>query len=180
VVTRPAEELHGDGFGLRRWTTSDAGEVYRVIQDTIEHLAPWTLWVLGGYTEDDAAQFVETASAAWASGESFDYAVTTGEGELIGACALMARIGPGGFEIGYWLHHAYTGRGLMTKAVTLLIPEAFRLGADRLEIVHDAANTASGAIPGRLGFAELSRRPRRGTLTPGETGVDVVWQLRRP
>jgi ribosomal-protein-serine acetyltransferase len=180
VARKPAEELRGEEFALRRWSVSDAAEVYRVIQDTIEHLAPWTLWVLGGYTEDDAAQFVETATAAWGSGESYDYAVTTPEGGLIGSCALMARIGPGGLEIGYWLHHAYTGRGLMTKAVALLVPEAFGTGADRLEIVHDAANTASGAIPARLGFTELSRHPRRGTLTPGETGVDVVWQLLRP
>lgn len=176
----PHEEIQGDGFLLRRWRLSDAETLYRVINDTLEYLEPWVLWALGGYSEDDAVQFCETTSANWESGEAFDYALLTPDGELVGAVGLMARIGPGGLEIGYWLHHAHTGRGLMTQAVTLVIEEAFRIGSDRIEIVHDAANSASGAIPRRLGFTELSRTPRRGTLTPGEIGTDVVWRLLRP
>jgi ribosomal-protein-serine acetyltransferase len=180
TFSTPAEELHGDAFLLRRWRLSDVGTLYRVITDTIEHLEPWTLWAMGGYSEDDAAQFCDTTSENWESGEAFDYAVFTEDGELAGAVGLMARIGTGGLEIGYWLHHARTGRGLMTRSVALVIEEAFRIGADRIEIVHDAANSASEAIPRRLGFTELSRSRRRGTLTPAEIGTDVVWRLLRP
>ena len=78
----------------------------------------------------------------------------------------MARIGPGGLEIGYWVHHAYTRRGLATAAAAALVEQAFRLpGVDRLEIVHDELNVASGGVPRKLGFTEVGRRrwirPRR-------------------
>ena len=73
---------------------------------------------------------------------------------------LMARIGPGGFEIGYWVHRAYTRRGLATAATAALVEQAFGLpGVDRVEIVHDELNVASAAIPRKLGFTEVGRRP---------------------
>jgi ribosomal-protein-serine acetyltransferase len=74
----------------------------------------------------------------------------------------MRRIGPGGLEIGYWLHAASTGRGLATAAVAALVGQAFALpDIERVEIVHDQANIASGAIPRRLGFTEIQRAPGR-------------------
>jgi ribosomal-protein-serine acetyltransferase len=93
----------------------------------------------------------------------------------------MRRIGSGGLEIGYWLHPAYTGRGLATAATAALVGQAFALpGIDRVEIVHDQANTASGGIPRRLGFTEIQRRTRtQGGLAPGEVGIEVVWRLTR-
>jgi hypothetical protein len=49
-----------------------------------------------------------------------------------------------------------------------------------VEIVHDEANTASGAIPRRLGFAQMERRqrPQEGRAS-GEAGVELVWRLTR-
>jgi ribosomal-protein-serine acetyltransferase len=93
----------------------------------------------------------------------------------------MRRIGPGGLEIGYWLHPAYTGRGLATAAVAALVGQAFALpDIDRVEIVHGAANTASGGVPRRLGFTVIQRRTRvHGAVAPGEVGIEVVWRLLR-
>ena len=72
----------------------------------------------------------------------------------------MARIGPGGLEIGYWVHRAWTRRGLATAATAALVDQAFRLpGVDRVEIIHDELNVASGKIPRKLGFTEIERRP---------------------
>ncbi|MHA6782362.1 GNAT family N-acetyltransferase [Pseudonocardia saturnea] len=99
---------------------------------------------------------------------------------VVGACSMTARIGPGGREIGYWLHPAHTGHGFVTAAVGALTAEAFRIGADRVEIVHDAANTRSGAVPRRLGFAEVARRPPQEELSSGEAGEDVVWRRCAP
>jgi RimJ/RimL family protein N-acetyltransferase len=39
---------------------------------------------------------------------------------VIGSSGLMRRIGPGGLDIGYWLHPAWTGKGLATTAVAAL------------------------------------------------------------
>jgi hypothetical protein len=66
--------------------------------------------------------------------------------------------------------------GAVFEAVT---EQAFRLpGVDRVEIVHDELNVASGGVPRKLGFTEAGRRtivPR----SPEGTGVGVVWRLTR-
>jgi RimJ/RimL family protein N-acetyltransferase len=99
-------------------------------------------------------------------------------GRLAGAASLMARIGPGGLELGYWLHPDHVGQGVATRASSLLVAEAFRTGAERVEIVTDVANTRSAAIPRRLGFTLVDRRPPQEPVTPGEDGLDVIWRLR--
>lgn len=57
------------------------------------------------------------------------------------------------FEIGYWLHTAYTGQGYMTEAVTAIADFAFQtLSAKRVEIRCDKLNTRSAAVARRTGF----------------------------
>ncbi|HEX4359894.1 MAG TPA: GNAT family N-acetyltransferase [Pseudonocardia sp.] len=175
----PAEYLERDGVGLRRWRTGDADLLYRAVSGSLEHLRPWLSFVSDGFTELDARRFVERKRAEWAEGTVFGYAIVTGADEVVGGCALIARIGPGGLEIGYWLHPGHTGGGLGTRAIRLLTEEAFRVGADRVEIHHDEANERSAGIPRRLGFVEVDRRPNPQSPTPGEVGIDVVWRLCR-
>jgi RimJ/RimL family protein N-acetyltransferase len=176
----PAETLTDGEVTLRRWQPGQAGVVHHVVSDSIGHLAPWLIWAAGGYGDRDAAEFLELTAKKWASGEAFDYAIVTPDGEVIGGCGLMRRIGPGGLEIGYWLSHRHTGRGVMTKTVRLLVEEAFRIGAERVEIRHDVLNVRSGAVPERLGFTMIEQRPSDQPPTPGTSGIDQVWRLPRP
>ncbi len=61
-----------------------------------------------------------------------------------------------------------------------LVEEAFRLpGVGYVEIVHDPANLASGAVPARLGFTPYERRPAE-RRAPAETGEEQVWRLTCP
>jgi RimJ/RimL family protein N-acetyltransferase len=77
------------------------------------------------------------------------------------------------------VHHAYTRRGLATAASAALVEQAFRLpGVDRVEIVHDELNAASGGVPRKLGFTEAGRRVLDPPPAQG-TGVGVVWRLVR-
>lgn len=161
---------------LRRWRKQDASALYQVVQESLEHLRPWSAWVTDGYPPEAALDFLAGADAEWARNTAFNYAVFV-SGALAGAASLMARIGPGGLEIGYWLHPAYVGRGVATMATSLLVTEAFRAGANRVEIVTDVANFRSAAIPRRLGFVEVTRRPPQEPVTSGEDGLDVVWRL---
>jgi ribosomal-protein-serine acetyltransferase len=147
---------------------------------SLEHLLPWMPWA-SGYSQDDAVRFTAQSEQDWESRIAYQYAVTTDDA-VIGSCGLMRQIGPGGPEIGYWLHPAYTGRGLAATATAALVDQTFALpDIDRLEIVHDQANTASGGIPRRLGFSEIQRRTQaQGALAPGEVGIEVVWRLTDP
>jgi len=98
---------------------------------------------------------------------------------IAGSIGLMARIGPGGLEIGYWVHQAYTRRGLATAGSAALVEQAFAIpGIERVEIVHDELNVASGGIPRKLGFRETGRRPLDHQPLAG-TGIGVVWELTR-
>ncbi|HZC99678.1 MAG TPA: GNAT family N-acetyltransferase [Actinomycetes bacterium] len=177
-MDRPSEILTCGQVRLRRLRASDADAIYRVVAESLEHLLPWMPWA-AGYSRDNAVGFTAQCERDWESGAAYQYAITT-EGVVVGGCGLMRRTGPGGLEIGYWLHPAYTGRGLVTAAASALVRQAFALpDVDRVEIVHDAANTASGGVPRRLGFTEVERRRAQRPLASGETGVEVVWRLTR-
>jgi RimJ/RimL family protein N-acetyltransferase len=58
-------------------------------------------------------------------------------------------------EIGYWLDAAATGHGFASEAAAALLDVADAMpGISRVEIRCDVNNTASAAIPRRLGFCE--------------------------
>lgn len=161
---------------LRRWREQDVAALHQVVQESMEHLRPWVPWVADGYPPEAARAFVASTVEDWDRGAAFNYAIFV-SGRLAGAASLMARVGPGGLELGYWLHPDHAGRGVATRAASLLVAEAFRVGAERVEIITDVANTRSAAIPKRLGFTVVDRRPPQEPITPGEDGLDVVWRI---
>lgn len=175
----PEETIRHDDVTLRRWRADDADTLYRVVTESLAHLAPWMPWAANGYPPAAASAYLAQSQADWEAGTAYNYAIIASDGQLAGSCALMARIGPGGLEIGYWLHPAYQGQGVVTRAAAALTAEAFRIGADRVEIVHDADNVRSGAVPRRLGFVEVARRPHTTESTPARSGVDIVWRTSR-
>lgn len=179
-MEQPSEELRNGDVLLRRWHRGDVDAVHRAVTESLDHLRPFMVWVGNGYDRQSAVTFLEDSTVQWADRTAFGYAILTPSGELIGSCGLMARIGPGGLEIGYWVHKDHTRRGVATRAAGALRDEAFRIGADYVEIVHDLANQASGAVPKRLGFTLVEQRPATKPKTPGATGVDVVWRHYRP
>jgi RimJ/RimL family protein N-acetyltransferase len=187
----PPETLTADGVTLRRWRTGDAAQVHRAVNESLDHLAPWMPFAVGGYTLADGESFMAATVEDWDEGRAFNYAMVAAAerspeapgvqsaGNVVGSCGLMTRP-EDGFEIGYWLHGAYTGRGLATKATAALIAEAWRVGAAYVMIRHDEANVRSRAVPERLGFAFVERRtPTVEKLTSARIGVDVVWRLER-
>ena len=174
---RPGEVIERGPVTLRRWQLDDVDALFDAVTESVDHLRPWMLWA-AGYSRASAEEYLAGSVKHWDEGTEYNYAITT-EGTLVGSIGLMARIGPGGLEIGYWVHRAYTRRGLVTTAAAALVEQAFRLpGVDRVEIVHDELNVASSGVPRKLGFTEVERRPL-GELSPGGSGVGVVWRLTR-
>jgi RimJ/RimL family protein N-acetyltransferase len=174
----PDEVIEHGQVTLRRHRVGDVDAVFQAVTESLDHLRPWMPWA-ANYSRPSAAEFLAKSERDWAAGNEYNYAIRT-DGTLIGSCGLMARIGPGGLEIGYWVHRAYTRRGLATAASAALVEQAFRLpGVDRVELVHDELNVASGGVPRKLGFTEVERRPLE-FRPPAGTGVGVVWRLTRP
>ena len=174
----PDEVIEHGPVNLRRYREDDLEAVFEAVTESLDHLHPWAPWAVG-YTRQAAAEFLAKSARDWADGTEYNYAITTGD-TLAGGCGLMARIGPGGLEIGYWVHRDWTRRGLATAASAALVEQAFRLpGVDRVEIIHDELNVASGGVPRKLGFTEVGRQPLN-EPTSGGNGVGVVWRLARP
>jgi ribosomal-protein-serine acetyltransferase len=174
---RPDEVIENGAVILRRYQQDDLDALLKAVTESIDHLRPWAPWAQG-YSLESAAGFLAGSIQGWDDGTVYNYAITT-EGVLAGGIGLIARIGPGGLEIGYWVHQAYTRRGLATAAAAALVDQAFRLpGVDRVEIVHDELNVASGRVPRKLGFTEAGRRALD-QVPPAGTGTGVVWRLTR-
>ncbi|MDF3294391.1 GNAT family N-acetyltransferase [Streptomyces silvisoli] len=176
-MEEPAEILTSDQVELRRWRMSDLDALDRAIYESRDHLVPWMNWA-ANHGRQQTSDFLARSQEEWETGHAFGYAITS-DAVVIGSCGLYRRIGDGGLDIGYWLHPRWTGRGLVTMAGAALVSQGFQLtGIDRLEIHHDAANLASGAVALRLGFTEVERtQAPEGAVAPGEVGINVVWRM---
>ncbi|MFJ8436777.1 GNAT family N-acetyltransferase [Kitasatospora sp. NPDC094019] len=170
----PPRVIELDDLTLRRFDPErDGVELFEVIEGARGHLRPFMAWV-DEHSPARTAEFLARRQEGWEAGRDYTFAVVLG-GAIVGACQLFRREdGPGEvMEIGYWLHPAATGRGVATRAAGALVAEAFRFpGVEHVEISHDPANHASGAVAARLGFTEDRRRPVG-------TGAELVWRLSR-
>jgi ribosomal-protein-serine acetyltransferase len=178
-MDRPPEHLGNGSVTLRRWRTEDAELSFRLISESLEHLRPWMPWATNDYSLTDSLEYLERCDADWAGGTAFQYLILS-NGVPAGSAGLMARIGPGGLEIGYWVHRDHTGRGVATSAATALTEAAFALpGIDRVEIEHDVLNLASERVPAKLGYTHAETRRSRFAPAPGDSGTSKVWRITR-
>ena len=128
-------------------------ELFTLINTNREHLREWLPWVDLTESPADTESFLEAAINQYQSGQGPQYAIFS-DSALCGVCGfhpfdLSNRTG----SIGYWLGEAYSGKGIMARAVQALVEQGFREYAlNRIEIACATGNTKSRAIPERLGF----------------------------
>jgi RimJ/RimL family protein N-acetyltransferase len=177
-ANRPAEEITEGDLVLARWRAEDLEQLRAVVEANSEHLSRWMVWAQGG-SSVELAGFLTQSAERWESGERFEYSISSGPGRtLIGGAGLMARVGAGGLELGYWVDERHARRRVATRAAGMLVTAAFRLrGVDHVEIRHDAANEASAGIPALLGFRRLGTFPVKPRGAPAETGAEARWRL---
>ena len=170
---------------LRAHTAADAEGVYEQCNDPVSRR--WTT-VPVPYGRDDAAGFVGSRiPAGWAAGQ-WRFAVEArdqdGTPRFCGTVELRDE-GDGRAEIAYGAHPWARGRGIMHRALELLLAWGFE--EQRLRTVIWWANTgnwASRRTAWRLGFtvdATLERwLPQRGELLDAWVGVLHADDERRP
>jgi RimJ/RimL family protein N-acetyltransferase len=178
-MNRPPDQLTHASVTLRRWRADDAELSFQLIRESLDHLAPWMPWATPDYSLDESRDYCSGCEVSWAEGTAFQYLVLA-DGSPAGSAGLMARTGPGGLEIGYWVHPAYTGRGVATSAAAALTEAGLALpGIDRIEIVHDARNIASQRVPEKLGYAHAENRLDKHVVPVSEPGDTKVWRITR-
>lgn len=163
---------------LRKPVVENAQLYVDAVTESLEHLRPWMPWIAHEpMSLADREELIRTWLSNWEQGSDFHYSMFMGD-TLVGATGFHTRQGPGIMEIGYWVHVDYAGRGIATATSRALTSVGCMLDdVHAIEIHHDKANGASGAVPRKLGYS-LVREARREPEAPGESGVMCVWQMR--
>ena len=164
---------------IRSWHEADADALSEAIAASIDHLRPFLPWVAAEPLSlaERRAQIARWQAEADAGGDEV-VGLFLGD-RVVGGSGLRRRIGPGGLEIGYWVHVDFTRRGIASAASRALTNHAFTMqDIDRVEIHHDLGNVASEGVPRGLGFRLVGEEVREGKA-PAETGVHRVWRVTR-
>jgi RimJ/RimL family protein N-acetyltransferase len=179
-MAQPAYRIVTPRLVLRCWEPTDAPALHEAILASLATLKPWMSFVQEepGPPEEKVGR-LRRLRASFDRDEDYPYGIFPREGtEVWGGTALHPRIGPGGLEIGYWIHAGRLGKGYVTESTAALTRVAFAVfGAERVEIRCAPGNAASAAVPQRLGFRHEATLARR---HPGPDGTMLdlmVWTL---
>jgi ribosomal-protein-serine acetyltransferase len=154
---------------IRPWREDDAPELAAAVAESLAELLPWMPWAANEpQTPHARAEYIRTRNQAELDGGDRVRAILV-DGVVAGGAGLHRRIAADGFAIGYWVRTSLTGRGIATTVVSLLCAEAFSdPSITHVEIHHDIANTASGAVAAKSGFTVVR-----------ESGSQCIWRLTR-
>jgi RimJ/RimL family protein N-acetyltransferase len=178
--TRTAYRVETERLVLRCWSPGDAPVLRAALDVCDAHLRPWIPFMKDEpRTLQQTIQWLGGHRAAFDTGTMYRYAVfDKAEQNLLGENMLMARVGPGGLEIGYWTHKDAAGHGFATEATCAMIRVAFDIEkARRVEIMCAPENRASASIPARLGFTHEATLKERFIDTCGLWRDLMVWSL---
>ena len=153
------ERIETERLVLRAPRRGDGACLNAAVLESMAELSPWLPWATALPSVDESEMTCRRQQAKFILREDFvllifERRADGGEGRLVGATGLhrvdwaLRR-----FEIGYWRRAGCGRRGLVTEAVGAVSRLAFDvLGARRVEIRMDDANTASSRVAERAGF----------------------------
>lgn len=184
-------ELRSERLLFRRWQESDAALLLPVLEANVDHLADWipahvSAPVPLNELELRLAGFAEDFQA----GRNWRFGIfPESRNDVFGEVSLFPRSATGRvevqsadrLEIGYWLRQDVTGRGYATESARAMLGLATKIpGIHSVEIHCDPQNTASAAVPRRLGFRLVRPGPEPGvTLARREAGMLWSYDTRR-
>jgi len=172
--------LSDDAVVLRPWSSSDAIFMAEASKDpAIERYngpAPASV--------ADAVSVIERIEQSWRAfqvegdptGVAFAI-VDAAAGEPVGMCGIDQWSSTDVAQFGYWLAPGARGRGIATRAVTLMTSWLFRLGAARVFLTIESENTASAAVALRAGFTYEGTLRAYGVWQGQRKDVDVFAVL---
>ena len=175
-----AYRVETDRLVLRCWSPGDAPVLRAALDACDAHLRPMIPFMKDEPRSlEQTARWLREIRAAFDLGQMFRYAIfDTAEQNLLGENMLLARVGPGGLEIGYWTHKDAIGKGFATEATCAMIRVAFEIEkVKRVEIMCAPENKASASIPARLGFTHEATLKKRALDSEGNYQDLMAWSL---
>ena len=173
------ETIDAGPVTLQRWSVDRVDDLDRAINESLAELMPFMPWATADHTIEATTSYLVESKSDWDKAASFNYAILTPQGDVVGSCGLMTRQGPGVLEIGYWVRSDHAGKGYATASATALAEAGLaQPGIHRVQINHDIDNPASGRVAAKAGFHEVG--PIEVTKkAPSDSGTHLVWVRRR-
>lgn len=173
----------GDGAALIPRTVAIAEAHQALLMANYERLAYWDpdFDADSPWTLDETRSRLAQLGKAWLEGTQLpvDIAVPAGaDWQLVGTVSLRIDMSMRVGEIGYWVDAAFEGQGLVTRAVTAVLDQAFGpTGLERVELRTGTDNARSRSVARRLGFAEEGLLREAVTFPDGQRDDDVIYGL---
>ncbi len=130
---------------------------YRAVLTSRECLAPWLPWVPQKVTLESCKRYVEACEFDWDRGTALRFALRyRNQPDLIGVVSLESILkAHRSCDLGYWLHPAHQGQGLMTEAAGRVVNYAFaQMHLHRIRCSAAVENLPSRRVAERLQFQE--------------------------
>jgi len=164
VTTDWPVRLVDDEVTLRPLASSDAEDWRRARQRNAAWLVPWDATVPPGGEARPASfkSLVRRLSKQARQGTTYPFAIEV-DGQFAGQVTVNNIVrGSAMFaSVGYWLGREYAGRGVMPRAVALVIDHCFTAaGLHRIEIAIRPENSNSLRVVEKLQFLEVGYAPR--------------------
>jgi len=181
----PPSELWTKRLHLRAVEAGDGAMINRAVDASHAALSLWMPWARTRVSVAETETFARESAARFRTREELNYCVflSRSQGDTyIGQVGLHhIDWAVPCFEIGYWLHSAFTGHGYMTEAVRALVDLCFgTFQAQRIEIRCDERNRASAGVALRAGFALEARMPRKARANDGSLATILLYARLRP
>ena len=171
----------GEDAALLPRTTAIAEAYQALVEANYERLAEWFPgWFDAPPTLGSTRADLERSGRAWLDGSQLPLVIAVRVGDswrLVGWVNLLIDSPARSAEVGYWLDAGSEGRGLVTRAVSVVLDHAFgSLGLHRVELQTTTDNTRSRAVARRLGFTQEGVR-REAAAFPGGPRHVMVYGL---
>ena len=156
--------IESERLVLRTYTLADVPQLYRVINETRNHLIPWLPWCKSGYldlessTHEISTQVMELRDPKKLARVIFGVFLKE-TGELIGGSGIHdIRRDTASCETGYWMAKSHTRKGYALEACRRTISWALTpqpqggMGLRRVRIYTSDHNIPSSSLIAKLGI----------------------------
>ena len=132
----PAYKIATDRLVIACWDPKYATKLNRTVIDSRESLLPWMPWAAATLTLVERTDLLRAFRSEFDLDTDYVYGIfDSEENEVVGGSGLHKRVGPNGFEIGYWINIHHQNKGYATEVSAALICAGFELfDVDRIDI----------------------------------------------
>ncbi len=146
--------VQGRDVAIRALTLDDAPEVYRAVDESRLHAAPWIPELAAVPSVAAVCMWIDASNSARAQGQAFHFAIVqASRDQLLGGCGLTHLNEPHRFaNLYYWVRSSRLGQGVAPTATRALAEWGFTvLKLQRIEIVVAVENEASLRVAAKAG-----------------------------